>query len=354
MSRNSSRITIDLAALGANYDLIKSKVAPTCMVSAVVKANAYGTGIEQAAKVLESKACPYYFVATLDEALTLRKYTQKPIAVLGGLYPGAENEYGVNGVVPVMNSVEEIRRDTYNRPAIWHVDTGINRLGLDVPDVISLLESNFRLPSMVMSHFACSDESRNPMNQTQAQRFTQVANYLPLAKKSLANSSGIFRDPAWHHDMVRPGMALYGLNPTPEKPNPMQPVVGLETRLLQVKPARARDTVGYGATYTIPQNTTIGIVGLGYADGFLRSGSNSAKLYWQGQPCPVLGRVSMDLIAVDLGSLPQDQPQPHDTDWLEVLGPHQSADQLATSCGTIGYEILTSLSRRSERVYKGL
>lgn len=354
MSRNPSRITIDLAALGANYDLIKSKVAPSCMVAAVVKANAYGTGIEHAAKVLETKDCPYYFVATLEEGLQLRKFTEKPIAVLGGLYPGAENEYGIHGIIPVMNSVEEIRRDTYNRPAIWHIDTGINRLGLDTNDIISLLEAGYRLPAIVMSHFACSDEARHPLNQTQARRFSDTVIHFRDAKKSLANSSAIFRDPAWHHDMVRPGMALYGLNPTPEKANPMQPVVTLETRLLQVKPARANDTVGYGATYTIPKNTTIGIVGLGYADGFLRSGSSSAKLFWQGQPCPVLGRVSMDLIAVDLGGLRQDQPLPHDTDWLEVLGPHQSADQLATSCGTIGYEILTGLSRRSERVYKGL
>lgn len=354
MSRNPSRITVDLAALGRNYDLIKSKVAANCAVAGVVKANAYGTGVEQAVKILESKNCPYYFVATLDEALAVRKFTAKPIAVLGGLYPGAENEYLANGIVPVMNSVEEIRRDTYNRQPIWHIDTGINRLGIHPEDIPLLIEGQYRLPAIIMSHFACSDEAGHPLNETQAQRFVDAAAHVPQARKSLANSSAIFRDTGWHHDMVRPGMSLYGLNPTPETGNPMTPVVTLETRLLQVKPVRARDTVGYGGTYTVPQNTTIGIVGLGYADGFLRSGSSAATLFWQGQPCPVLGRVSMDLIAVDLGGLPQDQPLPHDSDWLEVLGPHQDADALAASCGTIGYEILTSLSRRAERVYTGL
>jgi alanine racemase len=345
-----SRLTVDLKAVAENYKKLKSMVTPECGVAGMVKANAYGLGMEQIAPLLDRLGCPLFFTATLDEALFLRALTHKPVAVLEGLLSGAETEYVTHNLIPVMNSPEEIGRRTYSGPSIWHIDTGMNRLGLRPEDVTRLMETG-QPPFMIMSHFACADEEGHPLTAKQAAIFNEVAMKFPALKRSLCNSSGMFRNSAWHGDMVRPGMALYGLNPTPEHSNPMKQTVRLEARLLQVKTAGSRETVGYGATYTLPRDSAIGIVAIGYADGLLRSGSNSAYFYWQGHPCPVIGRISMDLIAVDLGELEMNQPLPHPGDWIEVMGPHQSPYQLALSCGTIGYEILTSLGHRAERIY---
>lgn len=350
MSTASSRLSINLQALAANYALLKSKVRETCLTAGVVKADAYGLGMAEILPALERQDCPFYFVATLDEAIALRKLTAKPIAALGGLYSGAEKEYLAHQIIPVMNSADEIERKAYEGPSIWHFETGMNRLGIRPEDVPMLIENGYSAPFMVMQHFACADE-HHALNETQAANFMRLAQHFPDAKRSICNSAAIFRNPHWHADMVRPGMALYGLNPTPDQPNPMRRVVTLETRLLQVKPGSARETVGYGATHVLPRDTVIGIVAIGYADGFLRSGSSKAFIYWNGYPCPVLGRVSMDLIAIDLGELPPTSPRPVPGDWLEVIGEHQSPDDLATACGTIGYEILTSLGDRAHRSY---
>lgn len=317
-----------------------------CTVAGVVKANAYGLGVDQIVPLLEKLGCPLFFVATFEEALKVRTLTDKPVAVLGGLLKGAEKEYLAHGIMPAMNSPEEVLRGTYEGPAIWHIDTGMNRLGIRVDELPQLSEQP--QPLFVMSHFACADDVDHPLTAKQGAVFSRVAEAFPDSKRSLCNSSGLFRHPEWHYDMARPGMALYGLNPTPEAPNPMRQTVTLETRLLQIHEGVSGETVGYSATHTLARDTRIGIVGLGYADGFLRSGSSKVTLYGKNRPCPVLGRISMDLTAIDLSNCPDLEVD----DWLEVLGPNQSPDQLAASCGTIGYEILTDLGPRHERIYK--
>ena len=346
MSYSFSRLTVDLGAVAANYKLFQSKVGPDCAVAGVVKANAYGLGVDHIVPLLDQLGCPFFFVATLEEALKVRALTTKPVAVLGGLFTGAENEYVARNLIPVMNSPEEILRGTYQGPAIWHIDTGMNRLGIRVDELPQLGEEP--QPLFVMSHFACADDKDHPITAKQGATFARVAEAFPDSKRSLCNSSGMFRHPEWHYDMVRPGMALYGLNPTPETDNPMRQTVTLETSLLQIHEGISGETVGYSATHTLTRDTRIGIVGLGYADGFLRSGSSKVTLYAGNRPCPVLGRISMDLTAIDLGNCPDLKVG----DWLEVLGPNQSPDQLAASCGTIGYEILTDLGPRHERIYK--
>lgn len=343
MSHAFSRLTVDLDAVAANYKLFQSKTSSGCAVAGVVKANAYGLGVDHIVPLLDQLGCPLFFVATFEEALEVRKLTQKPVAVLGGLLTGAEPDYVAHDIMPVINSPEEIKRGTYNGKAIWHIDTGMNRLGIR-PDELETLSGK---PFMVMSHFACADDVDHPLTTHQGQVFASVIKNFPDSKHSLCNSSGLFRHPEWHYDMVRPGMALYGLNPTPETNNPMRQTVTLETRLLQIHQGKAGETVGYSATHTLIRDTKIGIVGLGYADGFLRSGSDKVILYSKGRPCPVLGRISMDLTAIDLGSC----NDVHAGDWIEVLGPHQSPDTLAAVAGTIGYEILTDLGSRHERVY---
>ncbi len=340
-----SRLTIDTNALKSNYRFLQDKVGPTCSVAGVVKADGYGLGVDVVVPALEKAGCTFFYVAQWEEALVVRSLTQHPIAVLGGLVEGLEKRYAHLGIVPVLNTPSEVARCPADLPAIWHIDTGMNRLGLDPEDVAGLFAKH-PAPMMMMTHFTSSEDVDASPSQQQVSDFDAVA---PVSiPQSICNSSGIFKSDLWHRNQVRAGVALYGANPTPETENPMSDVVKLETRILQIRSVKAGETAGYNRTYTFPKDTRLATVGLGYADGFLRSGSNSSALYWNGQACPVVGRVSMDLIIVDIGGVTGIQPQ--EGHWMEVIGPHQSVDQLATSWKTIGYEVLTSLSSRAERV----
>ncbi|PZP56958.1 MAG: alanine racemase [Micavibrio aeruginosavorus] len=352
MTTASSLLTVDLDALAQNYTTMRSLVLPPCKVTAVVKADAYGLGIEQVAKALNAANVRTYFVATIDEAIELRKHTDRKIATLNGFFRGAEKEYLEHDIIPVLCSLDEIDRWTYSKRCFWQVDTGMNRLGLRPHEFDKAFERAHYQPAFIMSHLACADDPAHPKNDQQRKELAAIETRYPLMRYSLANSSGIYLGSEYHFDMVRPGMALYGLNPMPELENPMQNVVTLETRVLQIHESQEGETAGYGATYKFERPAKLATVSLGYADGFLRAGSNQAKLYWQGQPCPVVGRVSMDLIIVDISNLPVNIIPPYEGDFLEVIGPSQSADALAASFGTIGYEVFTSLSRRAERIYK--
>lgn len=358
---HSGVLTIHLKALADNYRLFQDKVGEGRAVAGVVKADAYGLGLKPVVETLLALDCPQFFVATLEEALRFREISQDvPVAVLGGLFTGAEETYTQHDITPVLNTPDDITRwakmakdkqDTL--AAIIHFDTGMNRLGLSKNEAHKLIEAPEALDGInvqaVMSHFACADETSHPLTKKQAHDFANLAQHFPNAQKSLANSPGLFRDEAYHYDLVRPGYALYGGNPTPETDNPMAPTVSLEARILQIRGCEAGQSIGYGASHIFDKETATATVGLGYADGFLRSGSNSATLYWNGQPCPVIGRVSMDLVTVDLSGLRGDLPQ--QGDGLEILGSNQGVDDLADAAGTIGYEILTSLGKRYQRTY---
>lgn len=353
-----ARLTVSLSALTENYTLLcnqgRASVAP------VLKADAYGLGAAQAFKALLKQGATQFFVATPAEGAELRALDNTAdLFILGGFYEGADDAYLQGRLIPVLNSLEEIARWSALAkktgralPAAIHFDTGMNRLGLGA-ETERLLADPSLLEGLdlklIMSHFACSDEKDHVMNARQAAAFAKIAAAFPHIRKSLCNSSGIFRDKNWHYDLLRPGFALYGGNPTPEATNPMRRVVDLSVRILQTRCVKAGETAGYGATHIFQNDTTLATVALGYADGFHRAGSSRAKLYWNGQPCPIVGRVSMDLIIVDTGGLKNGQPKTGDA--LEVLGPHQSIDELAADLGTIGYEIITSLGKRYERAY---
>lgn len=353
------KLTVDLGALKGNYRLFKSMTQ--ARVAAAVKADAYGVGMTPVARALIEEGCDTFFVATPDEAAQLRTIDDKiQIAVLGGLLHGAEEDFLQHTIHPVLNSLEMIerwqklaRKKERRLQAIIHFDTAMNRLGLGEDETRFLLNDSSLLEGLdvkvVMSHFACSDEAGHPLNDLQAQRFSAIAKSFPKAVKSLANSSGLFREAGWHHDMVRTGYALYGGNPLPETANPVQSVVKLEVPVLQVRNVKKGDSIGYGATHSVDCDTVTATVALGYADGFLRAASGKAKLFWKGKAVPVVGRVSMDLVTLDLGVAGGALPAPGD--FLEVLGPHQSVDALAADAGTIGYEILTSLGPRYARTY---
>jgi len=355
MIHSPNRIIINTSALQGNYKFLTSKVGQTCQTAAVVKANGYGLGVDVVIPALEQAGAKFFYVAHFAEALTVRELTSAPIAVLGGLPRGAADDYRHNRIVPVLNTAEDIAGCPADLPAIWHIDTGMNRLGLSVNEVSALASQAKSLPILMMTHFTSSDDAESSHATEQVRKFDDCIAGLPkpfqLIPQSICNSSGIFRNENWHRAQTRPGVALYGANPTPETKNPMSPVVTMETRILQIRTARAGETVGYNQTETVEKDTLLATVGLGYADGFLRSGSSRAKLYWHGQPCKIMGRVSMDLIVVDINNL-KNCPSPKQGDWLEVLGNHQSADQLAIDLGTISYEVLTSLSHRAERVIR--
>jgi alanine racemase len=264
----------------------------------------------------------------------------------------------------VIGSIEELAEWEAFRAAGWHgsaalhVDTGMNRLGLSAEDIAQLdpreLASRAGL-DLLMSHFACSEEPSHPLNARQMAEFRDLRDLFPGVPGSLANSSGIFLDPDAHHDLVRPGVALYGANPTPGHLNLMRAVVRLDGRVVQVREVEAGDTVGYGATWTARRPTRLAVVAIGYADGFLRAASASdstpgAEAIVAGHPCPLAGRVSMDLIAVDVTDLPEETPRRGDT--VALLDETIGVDDLASHAGTISYEVLTSLGRRYHRIYK--
>jgi alanine racemase len=344
-------LTIDLKALADNYRRIAGMSRAT--VSGVVKADGYGCGMGAVAKTLYNAGCRHFFVATPDEAITLREQdSTSQIFVLGGLYRGAEEFYAGRGIIPVLNSKEQVqqwgdiaRRLGTKLPAALQFDTGMNRLGLSLRDSIDTDCLDLRL---ILTHFACSDEAGHPMNDRQAADFATIAAAYPLIPKSLSNSSGVFRNSAWHYDLLRPGYALYGGNPTPEKINPMKPVVTLKARILQIRTVEAGETAGYNATHIFHRPARLATIAAGYADGIPRAGSNRAKLYAGRHACPVVGRVSMDAIIADITDCPE---RVEEGDWLDILGPQQGVDELARECGTIGYEILTALGARYTRQY---
>lgn len=360
----SGQLTINLSALSDNYRLFQEKVGANCAVAGVVKADAYGLGLKPVVETLDSLKCPQYFVATLDEAIQLRAINaQTPVAVLGGLFHGAEEEYLAQNITPILNSPDDMARwqnlartKSKTLPAFLHIDTGMNRLGLSHDEIQNVINDKTLLDGIeiktIMTHFACADEKDHALTTQQASQFATYIDAFPHSTVSLANSPGLFRDDTFHYDMVRPGIALYGGNPMPETNNPMRSVVDLSSRILQIRRCKKGETIGYGASHKFEKDTLTATVGVGYADGFLRSAAlkneKQKTFYYQGIPCPIIGRVSMDLITIDLSAVETPIKQ---GDMVEILGPHQTIDDLAETLGTIPYEILTSLGHRYHRTY---
>ena len=269
--------------------------------------------------------------------------------------------YEQYNLTPVLGSFSEIkgyqalaRSCGKNLPAFLHFNSRMNRLGLGSIEAQELFSHMDMLAGLnikcVMSHFACADEADHELNEVQFTVFSDLASHFPDAQKSLCNSSGAFLGDKYHFDLVRAGMAIYGLNPTPDAPNPMRPVVSLQVPVIRTRIVYPGAVVGYSATYRFEKETPLATVSAGYADGLSWSLENKGALYFKGYKCPVRGRISMDLTTVDLSSVPpNDRPKPGE--YMEVLGPNQSADDLARASGTIGYEVLTHLGQRYERHY---
>jgi alanine racemase len=360
------QLTIDLAALARNWRALDT-VSAGALTAAVVKADAYGIGIVEASKALAAAGAQFFFSATVDEALAVRtSVPQAHIFVLNGLYPGAANVYVRQRLMPVISSMDMLeewlakcleRNEAY--PAAFHFDTGMNRLGFRLNEAIAVrdrIEPIGFAPQMIMSHLACADQPNHEKNRTQLALFQSILTHFPQVPASLANSAGLMTGRDYHFQMVRPGIALYGGRAVTGRKNPMATVATLHAPILQVKEGRTGESVGYGATFTLWRESRLAIIGLGYADGFLRSlsATNSrpgGKVWLRGKLCPVIGRISMDLAIVDITDLGSDLPR--SGEGVEIYGPHISVDDQADACGTIGYELLTTLKGRYTRNYVG-
>ena len=355
-------LTIDLDALAGNYRLLREKAAGA-ECSAVVKADAYGLGIHRVARELAAAGCRCFFVATLDEALELRGLlAQAAIYVLNGLPPGSADEFTANALVPVLNSLGEIgtwgahaRAAGAKLPAVLHVDTGMNRLGLPPPEFERLAAEPERLEGLdlrfVISHLACADDPAHPKNAEQLALFERLAALLAPVPAGLAASSGIFLGPEFHLDLVRPGAALYGIAPTVGAPNPMAEVVRLQGKILQVRDVDSPMTVGYGAAHRVTGPARIATVAVGYADGFLRAFSQRGHGVVGDTRVAVVGRVSMDMITLDVSAVPPELAGPGAR--VDLIGGPLPLDEVAAQADTIGYEILTALGGRYRRVWRG-
>ncbi|MFV2092058.1 MAG: alanine racemase, partial [Hyphomicrobiales bacterium] len=352
-------LRVDLDAIAANYRDLAARARPA-QCAAAVKANAYGLGLEPVATTLAEAGCDTFFVAHLAEAQQLRTSLPRvTIYVLGGLLAGTSEIYARANLRPVLGSLGEIDewRDfaaTTGAPAAAvHIDTGFNRLGLDESDVAHLAGNPDRLAgieiALVMSHLACADTPGHPLNTAQLAAFDEAGARLPGAPASLAGSGGIFLGPAYHFDLVRPGIALFG---GAVAGHASRPVARLDATVLQIRDISAGESIGYGATHTFERDSRIAIISLGYADGLLRclGGADAAGAVFIGDTrAPIVGRISMDLTAIDITGLPAEHVGRGAM--VEVIGPHQTIDEIAAAAGTISYEILTSLGSRYTRVY---
>lgn len=351
---------VDLNAVAANWNFLRAR-HDSGPVGAVLKADGYGLGAAPIARRLARAGCRHFFTAHLNEALALRlEVPDSFIGLLGGLLPGAEADLVAHAITPALGSLAEIdlwaahaNRLGRPLPAMLHVDTGMSRLGLEERDVGTLAGDTHRLAgvivSHVMTHLVASEEPSNPVNAAQLRRFVAARARLPAAPTSLANSSGIFLGKNYGSDLARPGASLYGINPVPGQPNPMQQVARLRARVLQVRDIPAGASVGYNATWTATRPSRIATAAIGYADGWHRSLSNKGVAYFDGKPVPLVGRVSMDLTTFDITDHPGIAPG----SWLDLLCPEHDADAVARDAGTNGYEVLTSLGHRFARVYRG-
>jgi alanine racemase len=359
-------LTIDLAAIEANWIMLSSMTVPV-ECAAVVKADAYGCGLEPVTRTLSRAGCRTFFVADVAEGRRVRAITpDATIYVLNGLMPGSAPAFAKDYLRPVINSATELAEwdafvaiNNWRGGAALHVDTGMNRLGVTVDEAVAiaprLLSENHGF-TLLMSHLACAETPDHPLNDRQIRLFREIRLLYRGLASSLANSSGIFLGGTVFCDLVRPGVALYGVNPTPGKENPMHRVVGLKGRIIQVRTVKQGDTVGYGAAFAAARPSRVAIIAVGYADGFLRSaaaarGKSAAEVVITGRRCPLAGRVSMDLLAVDVTHLPEGTVRRGDP--ATLIGDGVSIDDLAAAMGTIGYEVLTNLGHRYHRVYSG-
>jgi alanine racemase len=343
----ASELTIDLNALAANWRSLDALSAPSVETAAVVKADGYGLDAGRVAQKLVKLGVQSFFVAVAEEGQIVRKSVgdAPDIYVFSGHMAGDTERLQSANLIPLLNSPEQVTRhfsDAPVHPFGVQLDSGMNRLGLEPEDWAALRSDLMDAgPRLVMSHLACADELEHRMNPQQLRVFDEMTQ--GVARRSLAATGGILLGPEYHFEMTRPGIGLYGGMPFSDA----QPVVQIEAPIIQTRTVRPFETVGYANAWEATIESQIATISAGYADGLIRAMGPKARVFAGDTPCPVIGRVSMDLITVDVTHL-EDVPAS-----LTILGPPQTVDDLAQAAGTIGYEILTSLSSRYTRRYQG-
>jgi alanine racemase len=360
-----SILEIDLNRLVENYNILRSKLQQDTICAAVVKANAYGVGARHITGALASVGCEDFFVANLDEALDIRhSVSDENVYVLHGVDDKETAETCTSyNIIPVISSVPQLetwykhcKNSDEKLPMVLHIESGMGRLGLQEEDLKYINKHHHLLSNcsirQVMSHLSCADEPDHPHNYHQLTMFKEILfdyfNY--KSKASLANSSGIFLGDDYHFDMVRPGCAIYGVNPTPHQANPMKNIITLKAKVLQKRILDYDYAISYGATYKASKGDKIAILEYGYADGYFRCLSNGSYVNYLGHKLPVIGRVTMDMIIIDASALQEQEFAK--MDFVELINDEITVDEIAKRAKTIGYEVLTSLSPRAKRIYK--
>jgi alanine racemase len=340
----TATLSIDLDAIAANWRALDRLSASGVQTAAVVKADAYGLGVSRVARALAQVGARRFFVAFAEEGATLREALGPgpQICILSGHMAGDTEMIHDLDLTPMLNSISQVTRHLESLPGHpfgIQLDTGMNRLGMEEAEWEAV--APFVLdagPELLMSHLACADDPDHPLNDAQLATFHAMTDGTGVPR-SLAATGGILLGPRYHFDLTRPGIGLYGGRPF----EAAKPVVTLSLPVIQTREVTPGEAVGYSCTWVAEAQSTIATVSGGYADGLLRGLSNASVLWDGDTPCPLVGRVSMDLITVDISHLPQ-VPRT-----LDILGPHQLVDDLADAAGTIGYEILTSLGNRYAR-----
>ena len=360
--RAGAILEIDLAAIAENWRQLARRVDPaTC--AAVLKADAYGLGAAQVAAALAAAGCRLFFTATIDEGIALREALPAAcdVGILNGPPPRCAEEFIEYRLIPVLNDLGQIadwaeataRR--YPLPAMLHLDTGMARLGLTMREFDGIAHGLTQWGSVrwraVISHLACADQPEHPLNEIQRTRFASARTRVSYLPASLAASSGIFLGRSFHFNFVRPGAALYGVNPHPGWPNPLRQVIRLKAKILQLREVDQGESVGYGATHVMDAPGRLATVAVGYADGWLRSLSSRGSGRLGGKRVPLIGRISMDLIVFDISNVDPSMARPGSS--IDLLDEDYGVDAAAADAGTIGYEILTALGKRYHRVYRG-
>ena len=356
--RSSVVIDVDLDALAHNYRFIESHVGPECLCVPVVKANAYDLGMHPVAQHLSQQGASNFFVATVEEGLSLRKILPFPqIYVLNGIWPECALEVAQARLTPVLPSLPQIKvwQETARLletplPAIFQAETGLTRLGLSLEDLKMLANTSLLyegvLPKALMSHLACAYIPGHPYNQEQKKRFDEARAFFPDVKGSLAGSGGLFQGQQYLYDWVRPGRLLYGSTFTADESfaEKVRSVVRLRVRILQIQEVEKGQSIGYDQTFVAPRPMRLATLGMGYADGYFRALSNKGWGIISGVKVPVVGRVSMDLMTVDVTDVPELLLAQEE--WVILLNKEMTVDCLADLAGSVSWEILTRLGQR--------
>ena len=354
-------LIIDLEAIAHNYHIFRSHMKKGTLCAAVLKANAYGMGVKEVGIRLYQEGCRHYFVAHLSEAIELKSFLGRDasIYVLNGLRKGDEEVYAYYNLIPVLSDLRQIQMwNAFSKnkqeclKASLHFDTGITRTGLSpkTAQELGLLDLSHIEIVCVMSHLACTYQPFHPMNEAQRLSFDVLCKRFPFALSSFSNSGSTFLGPEYHYNLIRIGLALTGCRTAiPHRDYMLRPALKAYAQILQINEVSRGESVGYDATFITSRASRIATLGVGYADGYLRSLSNRGEVYFEGQKLPVVGRISMDLLTIDVTDVPPNKIHPGD--WVELFGDHLFVDELAEKAETISWELFTRLGSRFERFY---